>query len=134
MRSIKLFLSGLGLMIGSIVFGQLSNNISALQPELQAKKQGPKGDRKGFWSKSQLTLGAGIANYYGDLTENMHLFNQSSFSLGAGLNYRIIPHLNARGDVSLLKIQAKDSRNNRVDLQNRNLSFKSFVWDLMLPW
>lgn len=131
MRSIKLFLSGLGLMIGTIAFGQFSNSVSAAQPELQSNKQGPKGKKK-CWSKTQMNIGLGIANYYGDLTENFHLFNQSSFSLGAGLSYRIIPHLSARADIAVNKIQASDSRNNRVDLQNRNLSFKSFVWDLNL--
>ena len=115
MRSIKLFLTAAGLMVGIIAIGQ------------PMKKK-----TKGFWSKSHMTIGPGFANYYGDLTENFHIFNQSGYSVSVGLNYRIIPHLNARADVSFMKIGAKDSKSSRKDLQARNLSFKSFIWDASL--
>ena len=115
MRSIKLFLTATGLMIGIIAIGQP-----------MSKKT------KGFWSKSHMTLAIGFANYYGDLTENFHIFNQSGYSAGAGLSYRIIPHLNARFGVSFMKIHADDSKNSRKDLNARNLSFKSFIWDASL--
>ncbi len=112
MRSIKLFLTATAILAGTIAIGQ------------KAPKK-----TKGFWAKSQVNLAAGFSNYYGDLTQSFHIFNQCGYGLAAGLNYRIIPHLNARADIGFSKIHAKDSKNSRIDLQQRNLSFKSFIWD-----
>lgn len=81
-------------------------------------------------SSLDLTGAAGISNYYGDLTENAHLFNQSSYAVTLGAAYNFARKLNARLDFSILKLQANDSRNKRVDLQARNLNFKSNIWDL----
>lgn len=81
-------------------------------------------------SSLDLTAAAGISNYYGDLTENAHLFNQSSYALTLGTAYNFKRKFNVRADLSILQLQAKDSKNKRIDLQARNLNFKSNVWEL----
>ncbi len=76
--------------------------------------------------------GAGVASYYGDLTEKAKLFNQSSYSFSTGFSYKYNRYFEARLEFSLLEVKGFDSKNNRVDLKARNLSFKSNVWDINL--
>jgi len=87
-------------------------------------------EKTGFLNKIKLNVGLGTGNYYGDLKENFHLFNQVGYSVLLGLSTKIIPRVNARVDMMTYKVGAKDSRNSRVDLQQRNLSFKSMVYSL----
>ena len=133
MKFIKLYLACIGILTGAFVFGQFTNTISALQPEAMTSAQNPPG-AKGFCSKicskMKTTFAVGFANYYGDLTENAHWLNQSGFAISTGVSYPIIPRLNVRVDMSVMKVSAKDSKNKRVDLQARNLSFKTVIWDL----
>ncbi len=112
MKLLKLYLPVICLLIGVMAFGQRS-----------------RGAKKSFWSKINVTAAAGLANYYGDLTQNAHWFNQSSFALSGGVSYPIIPHINARADLSFMKLQAADNKNSRLGLLQRNLNFKSYVWD-----
>lgn len=79
-----------------------------------------------------LTGAAGIANYYGDLTENAHLLNQSSYAVTFGACLNLITKFSIRADLSLLKLKADDSKNGRVDLKARNLNFKSNIWEFNL--
>jgi hypothetical protein len=130
MKFVKQYLTGMMLMAGFITNGQLINNISALNPELQHSGKPPQSGR--FMSKLSITGAAGIANYFGDLRENDALWKQSSFSSALGFSYRVFPHLNARVDLSCLKVRANDGKNKRADLQARNLSFKTVIWDLSL--
>src|SRR5437868_8729060 len=86
------------------------------------------------FAKSQnveLSFGAGIASYYGDLIQADHpLFQQPSYAFSVGAEYYFTPHWTVRGDFSVLKVQAADSKNQRDDLKARKLSFKSGIWDL----
>ena len=116
------------LLTGLAAQAQLINNISALSPgsDFSQKNHGA------FRSKLSVSIAAGLSNYLGDLREHANLFRESSFALSAGLSYRVFPHLHARVDLSVMKLQASDSKNSRIDLNQRNLSFKSAVWDLAL--
>lgn len=130
----KMYLVGLGLMTSAMAKAQMTDNISTTpSPTTQAYQKFSGHGKKGcLTSKMNVSLSAGIANYYGDLTENFHLFNQSSYSLGVGVTYPVIPHVNLRADLAFMQVGAKDSKNKRADLQARNLSFKSAIWDLSL--
>jgi len=110
MRSLKLLLIVTFIMIGQAGFCQF--------------------EKTTFLNRLKLNIGLGSGNYYGDLKENFHLFNQVGYSALIGVSTRIIPRFNVRADVMMYKIRASDSRNSRVDLQQRNLSFKSMVYSL----
>lgn len=130
----KIYVAGLGLLIGAMAKGQMTNSVNLPMTHLAASNHffsGP--HKKGcLTSKLDVTVGAGLANYYGDLTENFHLWNQSSYALSLGVVYPVIPHLNVRTDIGFMQVGAKDSKNKRADLKNRNLSFKSAIWDAAL--
>lgn len=128
MKLSKLYLLGIVLLTGTLAEAQMASKISALNPETMNGQNPP--HKKGFMSKLNASVGGGIANYYGDLTQNFHLWNQGSFAFSAGVSYPIIPHLNARVDLGVSKVRANDGKNARPDLRARNLSFKSVVWDL----
>jgi len=129
MKLFKIYLLAIALVMGVFAKAQLVDNLSFVQPETQTSQNPPK--HKGFFSKLTWNVGAGIASYYGDLTARANYFRQSSFSFSVGTTYPIIPHLNARLDLSFLKLHAEDSKNlSRADLRARNLSFKTTVWDL----
>ena len=127
MKFSKLYFLGIVMFTGTITYAQLTASMSSLNPENQ-HAQKPQG--KGFMSKMSISAGAGIATYYGDLTQGADPFSQSSYAFSAGVGYNIMPHLNARIDVSVLKVKAEDSRNPREDLRARNLNFQSVIWDL----
>lgn len=79
-----------------------------------------------------ISLNAGVSSYYGDLTENAKLFNQSSYAFNLGAVYNLNPHIAFRADLGYCEVQAADSKNKRADLRARNLSFKSNVLDFNL--
>lgn len=79
---------------------------------------------------TDITFGAGISSYYGDLVQKNPVFREPSLCMSMGLAYNYNPHLTVRGDFSYLQIKAKDSKNSRPDLKARNLSFKSYIWEL----
>ncbi len=81
-------------------------------------------------SAMELTGGVGIASYYGDLIQGSPLFQQPSYAISIGAAHYFSPHWSVRGDISILKVQAKDSKNKRDDLKARNLSFKSGIWEV----
>lgn len=79
----------------------------------------------------ELSFGAGVASYYGDLMESNHaFFSQPNYAFTLGGQYYFSPKWSIRGDFSVLKVGAADSKNKRADLKARNLSFKSGIWEL----
>ncbi len=81
-------------------------------------------------SSIELTAGAGIACYYGDLVEGSPKFNQPSYAFSSGIAWHLSPHWSWVSDISFLKVGASDSKNKRADLKARNLSFKTSIWDI----
>ena len=79
-----------------------------------------------------LRTNIGIATYYGDLTEKVKIFNQSSTSFSLGLGYDFTDQIIGRFDVSIMKLKADDRFNSRIDLKNRNLNFTTSLWDIAL--
>ncbi len=80
-------------------------------------------------SALEVSAGAGIASYYGDLVQSSPFFREPSYSFSAGASHFFTTHWSVRGDFSVLKVGAKDSKNSRDDLKARNLSFKTGIWD-----
>lgn len=91
--------------------------------------QGTASKAQFFDPSFNVSLNAGVASYYGDLTESAKIFNQPSYSFSAGAVYNLNPHLALRADIGYSKVQAADSKNSRADLKARNLSFKSNILD-----
>jgi hypothetical protein len=82
-------------------------------------------------STSEINFGAGIASYYGDLTQSDHaIFDQPSYAFSGGYSLNFTPHWSWISDIAFLKVQASDSKNSRADLRARNLSFKSGIWNV----
>lgn len=79
-----------------------------------------------------LRTSIGLATYYGDLTEKVKYFNQSSPSISIGLNYDITEQLIGKFDFSLMKLRADDRFNTRQDLKDRNLNFTTSLWEILI--
>ena len=79
-----------------------------------------------------LRTSIGLATYYGDLTEKVNFFNQSSPSISIGLDYDITEQLIGKFNFSLMKLKADDRFNTRQDLINRNLNFNTSLWEISL--
>lgn len=82
-------------------------------------------------SKFRLSVGAGTANYYGDLIKKDIGFTQPCFSFSGGLSYALTNKLSARLDVSVQKLRGSDSKKGGAHPE-RNLNFKSTVFDFSL--
>ncbi|MDP1844351.1 MAG: DUF6089 family protein [Sediminibacterium sp.] len=71
----------------------------------------------------------GLATYYGDLKEKAKLIDQSSLALNLGLTYDITEQILGTFDFSILSLKANDKFNTRIDYINRNLNFKTTLWE-----
>jgi hypothetical protein len=71
----------------------------------------------------------GGSAYYGDLIDGTPLLKQVSPAVTFGGSYDLTEKLRVRVSLSGMSIKADDKDNKNINLQNRNLSFKSFVWD-----
>jgi len=95
----------------------------------QVSKRPIKTDPKSY--RLSFTGGIGIASYVGDLIKSNTAFQQSSYSLNAGLSYSIIQHLNARFDIGFHNVQGYDSKTGGAHPE-RNLSFRSNIFEFSL--
>lgn len=133
MKTIKTFLAFSVLLIGLHVSGQqLPPNGTpsvAKTVEKQPKKKQVKS--KSASSKLHVTGGIGIANYVGDLIDGNAAFQQSSYSINAGLSYSIIPRLAARFDIGFHNVQGYDNKTGGAHPE-RNLSFRSNILEFSL--
>jgi len=82
--------------------------------------------------KINLTLFGGFANYTGDLQEKRFTLDQSGLGLGVGLSYELMPKVTVRGQLAYGKIGAHDKYSDKAILRQRNLSFKSNIYDASL--
>lgn len=105
------------LLIIVILFVTVKTNAQHFQP-----------DNEGI----SFIAGAGASGYWGDLTEKSKLLSQPGYSFTAGFSYRYNRYFDARAEFSILNLKASDSKNKRADLKNRNLNFKTNVWDFNL--
>ena len=76
-------------------------------------------------------LQTGVANYNGDLQEKRFTFQEAKPFVGLGLSYEITPKLFVRGMASYIRLSAADANNSKL-ISERNLSFKTRVWEAQL--
>lgn len=79
--------------------------------------------------KMNLTLFGGFSNYTGDLQEKQFTLDQSGTSFGAGLSYEVLPKLLIRGALAFGKIGADDKFSSKPLSRQRNLNFKSNIYE-----
>jgi opacity protein-like surface antigen len=79
-----------------------------------------------------INLFGGISNYSGDLQNKMFTTDQSYGAFGVGAQYDFTQHISALSGFNYGHVAAAD-KFNKPDLQPRNLSFQSqiFEWNLM---
>jgi len=94
-------------------------------------QESPKNLDAGSDSKFKVSIGAGTANYYGDLIKKDIGFTQPCFSFSAGMSYAITGNFAARLDVGIQKLQGSDGKKGGAH-PGRNLSFKSNVIDFSI--
>jgi opacity protein-like surface antigen len=104
---------------------------SALLVTANANAQKSPGSQENADSKFSFSLGAGSANYFGDLIDKDVTLSQVSLSFSTGLKYAITSNLAARLDVGVQKLQGSDSKSGGAHPE-RNLSFKSNTVDFAL--
>lgn len=76
-----------------------------------------------------MRAGLGVSSYYGDLIQGYPLLNQTSPSFTLGAAYDITEQLKARVQFSYLRVRADDKNNKREDFKDRNLNFRSGVFE-----
>ncbi len=95
-------------------------------------QKSPKKMGSSDYSKFSVSLGGGIANYYGDLIKKRINLTQFGASLSAGAQYAFSPRIAARFDLSYEKLQGSDNKSGGAYPNSRGLSFKSNVFDFSL--
>src|SRR5512138_136206 len=71
----------------------------------------------------------GVASYTGDLKPQAVSLSQSSFLASLGVRYDLSEHLTARGYATITSLKADDKKGTAT-MQQRNLNFKTKLWDL----
>ena len=79
-----------------------------------------------------IELGIGGASYYGDLTEKATPLQNAGLAASLGVSYSVTTQIRPVLTASFMKIGADDKDNSRQNLKNRNLNFKSDVYDINL--
>lgn len=85
----------------------------------------------GFAQNLHLAVRAGGAGYYGDLQPKAVSLKQIYPMVSLGVNYDITENIVARGYLTYAKIGA-DDKNGTLAMQQRNLNFKSNIYELEL--
>jgi hypothetical protein len=76
--------------------------------------------------------GLGFSAYYGDLIAGTPVLNEVVPALNLTATYDLRMKLRARLGLSILGAKADDRFNKRQDLKDRNLSFKTSIWETTL--
>ncbi len=79
-----------------------------------------------YCQRLHVNLSGGFAGYQGDLQGRNITLDQTKGAFGAGLTYNLTGHLSLRTGLVTGSIEA-DDKNNKPDLQIRNLHFKSKI-------
>ena len=92
------------------------------------EKKAPEKDDKS--SKISVSAGAGIANYFGDLLQYNRFLSQPGFAASAGVSYAFAKQFSTSIDVGFQQVKAADRNNKGTQYKERNLSFKSNIFDV----
>lgn len=74
----------------------------------------------------------GLANYQGELQDSRYTFSQAQPAAALGLSYAFTEKISLRGLLTYGHVQGADSLSDNVMRQQRNLSFRSKVYDASL--
>lgn len=78
----------------------------------------------------KLSGALGGSAYYGDLIQGAPLLKQVSPAITIGGSYDIMEKLRVRLNISALGIKGSDKDNADIKYKERNLDFKSFIWEV----
>lgn len=84
---------------------------------------------QGRYSRSELGVMVGTSYYIGDLNQFRH-FRDAKLAGGLFYRYNVNARVAIRGNFNYLRVEADDADAKRELLQNRNLNFKSTIWEL----
>lgn len=82
--------------------------------------------------KNEIGIFIGSSGYKGDIGNQKigYIFKNQSFSTGVVYKNNINEYLSLRSSFKYGKLSANDSESENVSIQERNLNFKSFIYDL----
>jgi hypothetical protein len=97
------------------------------------KKYDP--DRKAIplkfgWEKSEVGIQLGSTTYLGDLQSKKVTWSQSNAYIGMLVRTPLHQYVTARAYLGVGQISADDAEAKDVEIQKRNLHFKSTIWEL----
>ena len=75
-------------------------------------------------------VGSGVSAYFGDLIYTQSFFQQVSPSMSADLSVDFSSRFRARLNIAYVPVQGDDKKSVYWPTRNRNLSFKSDVWEV----
>lgn len=81
------------------------------------------------YSRSELGVMVGTSYYIGDLNQFGH-FRDAKLAGGLFYRYNVNSRVAIRGNLNYLRVAADDADASRELLQDRNLNFKSTIWEL----
>jgi hypothetical protein len=82
-----------------------------------------------FSQNLHLGIKGGFSNYQGDLQQQRLSFRQAGPALSLGLRYDFSSRIIGRCFISYATLAAADSNNRSLNLQARNLSFRTRLWE-----
>lgn len=122
MKVRKLFYVVLGLIF--------TISTTAQKTPLKNKTLDQASKKAGSPSKISILAGFGVASYFGDLLQYNRFFSQASYAFSAGASYAFDNHFSAGVYVGLQKVKAADNKNRGTQYKERNLSFRSSIFDV----
>lgn len=87
------------------------------------------GQQQNGYSRSELGVMVGTSYYIGDLNNFRH-FRDAKLAGGLFYRYNVNSRVAIRGTFNYLRVSSDDADAKREILQQRNLSFKSTIWEL----
>ncbi len=86
--------------------------------------------QQSFAQRVRASASLGVSAYLGDLIQGAPVFKEVSPALSLGGTYDITDQFRARLNLSILGIRGDDKLNSRFDYRQRNLNFKSTIWEV----
>ncbi|MBL7760351.1 MAG: hypothetical protein JNK08_06610 [Sediminibacterium sp.] len=84
----------------------------------------------GMSQSVKLGVGSGVSAYFGDLIYTQAFFQQVSPSMSADLSVDLSSRFRARLNIAYVPVQGDDKKSVYWPTRNRNLNFKSDVWEV----
>ncbi len=76
------------------------------------------------------SVAVGGSAYLGDIVQGAPVLNQMSAALSLGISYDLAQQFRIKANLSILGAKGDDKKNDREDYRQRNLNFKTTIWEL----